>query len=146
MTATKKTPATRKPAAKKTAAKKPVAKKAATPKKKASTSTDTATPTAKLVKVPAEKKASTAKPAKKAAKKTSKARKTAASAGQSTLFLNKDTYNACIDGLMGQGLDREDAVETLKVGIRQANGRPVPLELMRNAAPVAETALEFAEA
>lgn len=50
----------------------------------------------------------------------------------SVLYMDKETYKASIDALMEQGLDREDAVETLKVGIRQANGRPVPPELTHN--------------
>ncbi|MNR71419.1 hypothetical protein D3C71_20340 [compost metagenome] len=48
----------------------------------------------------------------------------------SPLFMAKDEYKHCIDGLMAQGLEHRDAVDTLKVGLRQANGRPVPLELL----------------
>lgn len=51
----------------------------------------------------------------------------------SVLYMDKAAYKASIDSLMAQGLDREDAVETLKVGLRQANGRPVPEELLQAA-------------
>lgn len=47
----------------------------------------------------------------------------------SAIFLPRDEYKAHIDGLMAEGLDREDAIHTLKVGIREANGRPVPRDL-----------------
>lgn len=109
----------KKPAAKKTAAKKTtkkVAAKKTTAKKTASKAAPSEAPAAK--KAPARKKA--------AAKKTA-----AKKGGLSILFLAKEEYNACIDGMMAQGLDREDAIETLKVGIRQANGRPVPPDLLR---------------
>jgi hypothetical protein len=48
----------------------------------------------------------------------------------SVLYLDKDQYKASIDGLMAQGLEHADAVDTLKIGIRQANGKPVPMQLM----------------
>jgi hypothetical protein len=47
----------------------------------------------------------------------------------SAIFLPRDEYKRHIDGLMAQGLDREDAIHTLKVGIREANGRTVPANL-----------------
>lgn len=95
-------------------------------------------------KKPAAKKASKApkatKPvAKKAARKT--ARK--ATATKSGLYLPKEEYDAAIDGLMAQGLDREDAVLTLRVGIRQANGRPVPDELLLQCASDPRVAAEM---
>lgn len=105
----------KKATAKKAAAKKPAAKKA--PAKKAA---------AKVVKAKAAKPAADKKPARKAASRK------ANPATKSPLYLGKDEYNAMIEGLMDQGLDREDAIETLKVGIRQANGRPVPPDLLRN--------------
>ena len=49
---------------------------------------------------------------------------------KSVLFIPRDEYNLCIEGMLAQGLDRTDAVATLRVGIRQANGRAVPTELM----------------
>lgn len=77
------------------------------------------------------KKATVKKSASKpAAKKTTKSAAGRKSGATSFLYLDKEVYKASIDGLMAQGLDREDAVETLKVGIRQANGRPVPPELL----------------
>lgn len=48
----------------------------------------------------------------------------------SVLYLDKAEYKASIDGLMAQGLEHADAVDTLKVGIRQANGKPVAMQLM----------------
>lgn len=51
-------------------------------------------------------------------------------ARKSMLYLGRDEYKATIDALVAQGLEREDAVLTLRVGIRQANGRPVPAELL----------------
>jgi len=51
----------------------------------------------------------------------------------SALYIDKDQYKASIDGLMAQGLEHADAVDTLKVGIRQANGKPVPMQLMMSA-------------
>lgn len=110
MTASK-TASAKKPAAKKAAAKKATAPKAAAKKTGAK---------------------------KSAAKKTVRPKAPAKSAAASspTVFLHKEAYKACMDGLLAQGLDREDAIETLKVGIRQANGRPVPPELLRsNGAP-----------
>jgi hypothetical protein len=59
------------------------------------------------------------------------ARGTLKPAAQSTLFMSKDTYKAAIQGLRDQGLEHDDAVETLKVGIREANGKPVPASLLR---------------
>lgn len=44
---------------------------------------------------------------------------------KSKLFLDKKEYNECIEGLMAQGLDRKEAIETLSIGLRQANGIPV---------------------
>jgi hypothetical protein len=51
----------------------------------------------------------------------------------SVLYMDKTQYKAAIDSLMAQGLEHADAVDTLKVGIRQANGRPVPLQLLASA-------------
>jgi hypothetical protein len=47
----------------------------------------------------------------------------------SVLYLDKEQYKASIDGLMAQGIEHADAVDTLKIGIRQANGKPVPMQL-----------------
>lgn len=44
----------------------------------------------------------------------------------SNLYMDKATYKAAIQGLRDQGLEHDDAVLTLKVGIREANGKPVP--------------------
>jgi hypothetical protein len=98
----------KKPAAKKAAAKKVAAKKTAS--KKAATSNAEAAP--KAPKAPARQK-----------------RKVV----NSPLFLEKDAYKALIGGLMDQGLDHADAVETIKVGMRQANGIPVPMALLMSA-------------
>lgn len=101
-------------------------------------------------KKPAAKKAmpktAVAKTAKPVTKKSrgKRAAKPALS-NSSTLFLDKESYKTCIDGMMGQGLDREDAIETLKVGIRQANGRPVPANLLRSSQPAPEQAPAEAE-
>lgn len=46
------------------------------------------------------------------------------------LYLGRDEYKATIDELVAQGLERKEAVMTLRIGIRQANGRPVPAELL----------------
>lgn len=70
----------------------------------------------------------TKKPARKAA-----ARKSGST--QSSLYMDKETYKRCIEGLTAQGLDQKDAVATLSVGLREANGRPVPLEF-RASTPV----------
>ncbi|KWU19195.1 hypothetical protein [Burkholderia cenocepacia] len=79
-------------------------------------------------KTAAPKGAAKAAPTRKAPRKAKAKRFTSASG--SGLYLDKDVYSACIDGLMDQGLDHKEAVETLRVGMRQANGRPVPLELL----------------
>lgn len=39
------------------------------------------------------------------------------------VYGQKSKFGLMLDGLMQQGLDYEDAVETLKVGLRQAAGR-----------------------
>lgn len=44
---------------------------------------------------------------------------------KSKLFLEKEEYNRCIEGLVAQGIDRKEAVETLSIGLKQANGVPV---------------------
>ena len=86
-------------------------------------------------KKPAKKSKPAAKPALKRVKPpqapAKAARKKAVKAVvlNSAIFLPRDEYKAHIDGLMAEGLDREDAIHTLKVGIREANGRPVPREL-----------------
>lgn len=137
--------------AKKPAAKKAVAKKVAAAQK--TTAVGAEAPAAQSKPTPkkaaakkAAPKAAVAKAAKPAAKKSrgKKAAKPALS-NSSTLFMDKESYKACIDGLMGQGLDREDAIETLKVGIRQANGRPVPPDLLRSSQPAPEQAPAEAE-
>ncbi len=119
--AAKKAPA-KKAAAKKTAAKKTPSKKAAAP------ATDIATEASAVAK-PAAKKA-----AKKVAKKTVArkgfGKRSTPAPGSNPLYMDKEEYNATIQGLVDQGLDREDAVLTLKVGMRQANGKPLPQELL----------------
>ena len=52
-----------------------------------------------------------------------------ATSQKSSLYMSRTQYKATIQGLRDQGLDHTDAVETLKVGIREANGKPVPLSL-----------------
>ncbi len=133
-TAPAKKTAAKKPAAKKTAAKKAAAKK--TPAKKpvaqkaAVTPVDTAVET---VAKPAAKKVAK-KAAKKVAKKTVArkgfGKRSVPAPGTNPLYMDKEEYNATIQGLVDQGLDREDAVLTLKVGMRQANGKPLPQELL----------------
>lgn len=49
-------------------------------------------------------------------------------------FFTKDSYSTMMHGLLDQGIDRDDAIETLKLGLREANGLPIPMEL-RNALP-----------
>lgn len=44
---------------------------------------------------------------------------------QSDFYVPLDQYQSWIDGLLSQGIDRKDAVETLKVGVRQLRGAPV---------------------
>jgi hypothetical protein len=66
---------------------------------------------------------------KPAAKKKAKTAK----APNSAIFLEKDVYKGLIAGLMDQGIEHGDAVDTLKVGLRQANGIPVPMALMMTA-------------
>lgn len=63
----------------------------------------------------------------KSVKKTPK--KSTFSNVTSNLFLEKTEYKRVIEGLRAQGLDHDDAVLTLKVGLRQANGQPIPLGL-----------------
>lgn len=108
---TVKTAAPKKAAVKKAAPKKAAAKKAAAPK------------VAKQIVL----KPATAKPAAKKKAKIAKA-------PNSAIFLEKDAYKALVAGLMDQGLEHGDAVDTLKVGLRQANGIPVPMTLMMSAA------------
>lgn len=50
-------------------------------------------------------------------------------AKSSVLYLDETEYKYAIDGMMAQGIEHAEAVETLKVGMRQANGRAVPHEL-----------------
>jgi hypothetical protein len=82
-------------------------------------------------------------PAPRRASRKSKAKRFTGAKG-SGLFLDNDVYAACIDGLMDQGLDHKEAVETLRVGMRQANGRPVPLELLAIPAANSGSMLEAA--
>ena len=96
----------------------------------------------KAVKKPAAKKTAAKKVATKkvasktvtpkAAKKPVSKKTTARTKG--FLYVPKEQYNELIEGLMAQGLDRDDAVLTLKVGLRQANGRPVPADLLAQCA------------
>lgn len=104
-----------------TAKKAPTAKKASTAEKGPA-----------VKKAASAKKAAAVAPAAKPTprKAAQKKRVTPQQNSTSALFLSKDDYKACIDGLMGQGIEHGDAVETLKVGLRQANGRPVPYELL----------------
>ena len=39
-------------------------------------------------------------------------------------YKGKSRFGEMLDGIKAQGIDHEDAVETLRVGLRQANGRP----------------------
>lgn len=48
----------------------------------------------------------------------------------SGLYIPRTEYKRAIEGLQAQGLDHSDAVATLRLGTRQANGRPIPLELL----------------
>jgi hypothetical protein len=112
-----------KTAAKKVAVKKPAAKKAAP--KKAPAKKVAAKKTA--AKKTAAKKVDVAKEAKpKAVRKT--AAKKAPAKGR--LYFTKDAYKEMVAGLMDQDIDHADAVETLKVGLRQANGIPVSAHLL----------------
>ncbi len=115
------------PTSKKTPAKVPKAVKAAPVAEKAA-------------KPKAPKAPKAPRPAAKAKAATAKANRKP----NSPLYLSKPEYDACIEGMMAQGLDRDDAVQTLKVGIRQANGRPVPPELLGHQAVQEEA--ELAEA
>ena len=38
-------------------------------------------------------------------------------------FKSKSRFGEMLDGIKAQGIEHEDAVETLMVGLRQANGR-----------------------
>jgi hypothetical protein len=67
-----------------------------------------------------------------AAVKTRKAKSTKKAKPTGHLYFDKSTYKEFIAGLMDQGLDHADAVETLKVGLRQANGIPVPAMLLNS--------------
>jgi hypothetical protein len=42
----------------------------------------------------------------------------------SVLFMPREDYKACIDGLLSQGIDRNEAVETLKLGMRELHCIP----------------------
>lgn len=125
----------KKAAAKKAAAKKPAAKKAvakkATKKK--------AVVKAPVAKKPVAKKVVVKKPKAKLAVDNTiqpKAKPTKKKAViKSPLYLAKDTYKELIAGLMDQGLEHADAVETIKVGLREANGIPVPQALRHSMAP-----------
>ncbi len=107
-----------KPAAakKKTKAKKPTVKKAAAKKVVAKKVSKTA-----QAQAPVE--AEQAVVAKKSAKRKAKP------AVKSLLYMEKTAYKALIQGLMDQGIDHADAVETIKVGLREANGIPVSKNL-----------------
>jgi hypothetical protein len=45
-----------------------------------------------------------------------------------TAMLPLPQYKSLIEGLMSQGLPHADAVETLRAGLREANGRPARQE------------------
>lgn len=83
-----------------------------------------AKPSTKKVVKPAKPASAVAQASPASKVKKPKAPKKAAAV--SPLYLDKATYKSNVDGLMGQGLDHQDAVETLRVGLRQANGRPLP--------------------
>lgn len=110
---------------------------------KAPKTAKTAPTTKKVVKPKAAKVAKAPKAPKPAAKPKAATGK-ANRKPNSPLYLSKPEYDACIEGMMAQGLDRDDAVQTLKVGIRQANGRPVPPELLGH--PAVQEEAELAEA
>lgn len=71
-------------------------------------------------------------------------RKPKARYSNSGLYLDNDVYAACIDGLRDQGIDHKEAVETLRIGMRQANGRPVPLELLGTLAANSDSVVDAA--
>jgi hypothetical protein len=118
----------KKAAAKKPASKKPAAKKAATKKAPAKKVASKKAAKPKKADTTAEASAE-AKPAKKA---TSRAKK-GADKPKSILYMEKNAYKALIQGLKDQGIEHDDAVETLKVGMREANGIPVPQALRMSA-------------
>lgn len=102
------------------------------------------------IKNPAKQPAKTTTAASAAAKRI-RATRTALSKGpagagkkhpaaKSAVFMDPDTYKAHIDGMMAQGLDRADAVDTLKVGIREANGFAVPKQLLAQISAAAPAA------
>lgn len=62
--------------------------------------------------------------------------KTRNSKKSDAVLLPYAAYAAAIDGLKSQGLDQADAVATLRVGLREANGRPVPPALREEPAVV----------
>lgn len=126
---------------KKTVAKKKVATKKVTSKPAAKKSAAKKTPAKKAAR-------KTAAPAEAALKPTTAKKAVAkkAVAAKGKLYLAKDTYKAMIAGLMDQGLEHADAVETLKVGMREANGIPVPSHLRVNASAVVEQAAVADEA
>ena len=103
----------KKAAAKKTAAKKPVAKKTAAKK--------AATKKVAVKKVAVAMEAKPKAPRKAAAKKAPP---------KGRLYFTKESYKEMVAGIMDQGIDHADAVETLKVGLRQANGIPVSAHLL----------------
>ena len=113
-------------------AKKAVAKKPAKATKAAKKVPAKKTASKKAAKAAATESATVAvKAPKPDAKKGAKSRsKKAAAAGTSILYIPKEQYNEYIASLMDQGLDREDAILTVKVGIRQANGRPLSMDLL----------------
>ena len=63
-----------------------------------------------------------------------KTRRSPAVGAKPKAFFDKERYSEMVQGLKDQGIERAEAVDTLKVGLREANGLPVPLELRASAA------------
>lgn len=97
----------------------------------------------------------TSAPKKKAAPKKAPAKKRTAlksaakpayagkvhKAASSAVFLAQDEYKRHIEGLMSQGIDRADAVDTMKIGIREANGLRISAQLLASIPQEAQSAI-----
>jgi hypothetical protein len=53
---------------------------------------------------------------------TMSSKSTSQSHGASDLSVTREQYDSWVDGLLSQGLDQIDAVETLNVGVQQMRG------------------------
>lgn len=61
---------------------------------------------------------------------------------KSSLYLDRSKYSAMVKGLTDQGIDRSEAIETLKIGLRQANGINVESNTTESETPSTSSELD----